>query len=166
MAGSDRSHADSSPMARTIADATDRGIRSARSHDLAGFGEAVDTLVIHAEAARAVHAQLVRELLETAYQDGLDGDDVADVLNRTVSDARRWNAPADPAAVATVLTGALGVTEHPDTSDGATPIPSSGIAAAAILVAADLAADAGFDHGPYLARAVEEIRRAQTVEMP
>ena len=45
-------------------------------------------------------------------------------------------------------------------------IPLAKIVGAAILVAADLAADAEVDHGPYLVRAVEEIRRAQTIEIP
>ena len=162
-----RSPSDWSLMARTVADATDRGIRSARAHDGGDFAEAVEILGVHADAARAVHAHMVRELIETAYQDGLDSDDVADVLTRTVADATGWDAPVDPTAVAVVLTGALGVNEPADPGDAGTPASSaSQVIGAAILVAARLTTDTGVDHGDFLRRAVEEIRRAQTVEMP
>nr|WP_202422099.1 hypothetical protein [Gordonia sp. SID5947] len=154
-------------MARAVAEATDQGIRAARGHDPEGFGEAVHHLETHTDAARAVHAHMVRELLEMSYQDGLSGDDVSDVLTRTVGGAGLWDAPVEPAAVVVVLTGALGVREHSDSDDDpAPPIPQAAIVGAAILVAADLAAAAGIDHEPFLVRAVEEIRRAQTVEMP
>lgn len=154
-------------VARTVAEVTDRGVRAARTHDLDGFGEAVGVLEIHAEVAREVHAHMVRELLETLYQDGLSGDDVSEVLTRTTDDAGLWYAPVDPSAVVVVLTGALGVGEGSVSSDvRPQSIPPAEIIGAAFLVIADLAASAGLEHEPYLVRAVEEIRRAQTVEMP
>ncbi|WAC55547.1 hypothetical protein [Gordonia sp. SL306] len=52
---------------------------------------------------------MVRQLLETQYQDGLSGDDVSEVLTRTVGDAVSWDAPIDPSGVVLILTGALGV---------------------------------------------------------
>lgn len=159
--------ADWSLMAREIATATDRGIRAARRHSSEDFDDCVAQLEKHGEAARAMHAHLVRELLETSYQDGVSGDDVSDVLTRIVDAASRWDAQMDPDAVAAVLLGALGVGESPDADGaGARLIPLAKIVGAAILVAADLAADAEVDHGPYLVRAVEEIRRAQTIEIP
>ncbi|GAB92386.1 hypothetical protein [Gordonia rhizosphera] len=151
--------------ARAIAEATDRGIRAARAHDLDGFGEALEQLEIHPEA-RDVHAHMVRELLETQYQDGVSGEDVSEVLTRAVDDAGDWNAPVDPSAMVVVLTGSLGVVESSDDDGPPTDIPVAQLTGAAIVVIADLAAGAALDHQPYLVRAVEEIRRAQTVEMP
>ncbi|MFW0785181.1 hypothetical protein AAFP35_11715 [Gordonia sp. CPCC 206044] len=154
-------------MARDIAAATDRGITAARSHDSEDLDDAVAQLEKHGDAARGMQAHMVRELLETSYQDGLSGDDVSDVLTRTIAAAARWVASVDPNAVAAVLTGALGVAERPGDSDiAAQPIPIAKIIGAALLVLADLAADAEVDHNPYLVRAVEEIRREQTIEIP
>ncbi|GAA3690758.1 hypothetical protein [Gordonia hankookensis] len=153
--------------ARTVTEASSRGIRAARAHDLEGFTECVEELEPHADAARIVHSHLVRELLETSYQDGLSGEDVSEVLRRTVTGAGGWNVAIDPEAVVTVLTGALGVVEPPEGRDAPAPvIPPTAIIAAAILVAADLAAHMDLDPEPYLGRAVDEIRRAQAVEMP
>ncbi|WHU49363.1 hypothetical protein QNM97_10505 [Gordonia sp. L191] len=165
MASGYRSSADWTAVARVIAEATDRGIGAARTHELEELRDAVEELAIHADAARDVHGHLVRELLETSYQDGLDGDDVAEVLNRTVSATGRWHAEVDPTAVAVVLTGALGVAERPDDGTTSAPTPSD-VVVAALLVAADLASATAVDHGPYVTRAVEELRRAQTVEIP
>ncbi|MDY6810290.1 MAG: hypothetical protein SW127_14950 [Actinomycetota bacterium] len=151
--------------ARTIAEASGRGIRAARTHDLDAFGEAIQQLEIHPEA-REVHAHMVRELLETRFPDGLSGDDLAGVLTHTVDGAGAWDAPVDPAAVVVVLTGSLGVTDSPDSDGAARDIPQPQLHSAAILAIADLAAEAALDHEPYLMRAVEEIRRSQTVEMP
>lgn len=156
-----------SATTRSIATETDRGIRAARTHDLDELVGAVESLGIDADAARIVHAHVVRELLETTYDDGLSSEDISDVLARTVADAGRWNAPADPSSVAVVLTGALGVSDDLGHHDGSGAAPSSAeIITAALLVAALLATTARVDHHAYLVRAVEEIRRAQTVEMP
>ncbi|MEE4025262.1 hypothetical protein V1Y59_19415 [Gordonia sp. PKS22-38] len=152
---------------REIAEATDLGIRAARAADLEGFTDAVEQLHDH-PGAREVHAHMVRELLETTYQDGLSGDDVSEVLTRTIGGSADWQAPVDPSAVVVVLTGALGVAEHADDADRAptTHTPPAELAGAAILVVTDLAKGIAADHRPYLDRAVAEIRRAQTVEMP
>ncbi|WAC55544.1 hypothetical protein [Gordonia sp. SL306] len=167
MANNYTSPAEWSRMARAVAEATDLGIRAARAHDLENFADAVEQLENHTEATRDLHAHMVRELLETQYQDGVSGDDVSEVLTRTVGGAGLWNVPVDPSAVAMVLTVALGVGESSDTSDApATTIPPAEIIGAAILVVADLAASAAIHHEPSLVRAMEEIRRAQTVEMP
>ncbi|WP_124711142.1 hypothetical protein [Gordonia insulae] len=151
--------------ARVIAQATELGIGAARAHDLDGFGEAVKSLELHPEA-RDVHAHMIRELVETQYQDGVSGDDLSEVLTRTARDAGAWNAPVDPSAVVVVLTGSLAVVQRSDDDGPATDIPPARLNGAAVLVIADLAAVAALDHRPYLMRAVEEIRRAQTVEMP
>lgn len=160
-----RAPADWTPTARLVAELTEQGIRSARSHDLDGCQEAVDGLVVHGAIIRGVHAHMMRELLETAYQDGLDGDDVAEVLTRTVADAALWNAPTTHEAIAAVLTGALGVADRPNGATTAVPDPRQ-VIAAVFVVSADLVTLSEVDQGEYVTRAVEEVRRAQTVEMP
>ncbi|MDL9948306.1 hypothetical protein QSJ19_22545 [Gordonia sp. ABSL11-1] len=153
--------------ARAVAEATDAGIRAARTQHIEDFRDAAERLEKHAEVAREVHEHMVRELLETMYQDGLTGDDVSDVLRRTITGAGLWDAQVDPSAVVVVLTGALGVAETSDDRDAGTPdVAPTELIGAAILVMADLLAAGAMDRKDYLLRAVEEIRRAQTVEMP
>ncbi|SKZ43586.1 Uncharacterised protein [Mycobacteroides abscessus subsp. abscessus] len=167
MTGNHKYPAEWSPMAREIATATDRGIRAARSQVSQDFDDAVAQLEKNGDAARLMHSHMVRELLETSYQDGLSGDDVSDVLTRAVASASRWDAPVDPDAVAAVLLGALGVGEQSGVNGAvAQSIPLVKIISAAILVTADLVADAEVDHEPYITRAVGEIRRDQTIEIP
>ena len=167
MARNQRFPAQWSPMAHEIATASDQGISAVRSHDREHFDDAVAQLEKHGDAARAVHAYVIRELLETSFQDGVSGDDVSDVLTRAVASASRWDAPVDPDAVAAVLLGALGVGEQSGVNGAvAQSIPLVKIISAAILVTADLVADAEVDHEPYITRAVGEIRRDQTIEIP
>ncbi len=150
-----------------MAEATDAGILAARAQHIEDFRDAAERLEKHAEVAREVHGHMVRELLETLYQDGLTGDDVSDVLRRTIAGAGLWDAQVDPSAVVVVLTGALGVAEASDDRDaGTTGVAPIELIGAAILVMADLLAAGAMDRKDYLLRAVEEIRRAQTVEMP
>lgn len=153
--------------ARTVAEATDQGVRAARAQDIEDFRDSVGRLEKHAEVAREVHGLMVRELLEALYQDGVSGDDVSEVLRRTITGAGLWDAPVDPSAVVVVLTGALGVAEPDEDGEGrTTAIAAADVVGAAVLVIADLLAAGKIDHKDYLMRAVEEIRRAQTVEMP
>lgn len=164
MTHSDGWPAEWSPRARTIASATDRGIRAAGAQDLDGFTESVEQLEKDSDTARDVHAHLIRELLEMSYQDGLSSDDVSEVLTRTVAGARFWQAPVTASAVAAVLTGALGVgLENQDSVQGPTEYEIIG---AAILIAADLTTSISVEPAPHVLHAVDEIRRAQTVEMP
>ena len=89
------------------------------------------------------------------------------VMTSTSRAAASWTAAASPAAVALVLTGALGVGD----TAGADALPSAGLpdaetTAAALVVITDLTARADVDPMEYVTRAVDEIRRAQTMEMP
>ena len=136
------------------------------SHDREHFDDAVAQLEKHGDAARAVHAYVIRELLETSFQDGVSGDDVSDVLTRTVDTAAQWDVSVPPDSVVAVLIGALGVSERRDDDAAAAAIPLAAIIGAAMLVAAEMATDAAVDHVPYLVRAVDEIHRAQTLEIP
>lgn len=160
------SRSERSPMADRVAQTTGEAIRAARAHDSEAFGAATDLLALHPES-REVHAITLRELLETVFPDGLTGDDVSEVMTSTSRAAASWTAAASPAAVALVLTGALGVGD----TAGADALPSAGLpdaetTAAALVVITDLTARADVDPMEYVTRAVDEIRRAQTMEMP
>ncbi|MDT0222979.1 hypothetical protein [Gordonia sp. AC31] len=160
------SRSDRSSVADRVAQTTGEAIRAARAHDSEAFGAATDLLALHPES-REVHALMLRELLETVFPDGLTGDDVSEVMTSTSRAAASWTSAVSPTAVALVLTGALGVgdTADPDA------LPSAGLldaetTAAALVVITDLTARADVDPMEYVTRAVDEIRRAQTMEMP
>lgn len=154
-----------SPRADKVAQTTGHGIRAAHAHDLEEFGAAVELLALHPES-REVHVLMLRELLETVFPDGLTGDDVSEVMTSTSRTAASWNPAISPAAVALVLTGALGVgdTDNPDARSSG-PLHTE-TTAAALVVITDLAARAEVDPTAYVTRAVAEIHRAQTMEMP
>jgi len=113
------------------------------------------------DAAKAgnVHAEMVRSLLEEVYSDGLTGENVQEVLGRTVRGAE-WLPSVDIAGFVEVLTGALGVTDVYEQSRSR-PRPAH-----ALLVVADLLAVRRSRAETYVRRALAEIHRAQTVEMP
>jgi len=149
---------------REIATATVDALTAVRTESAENFDEAVDTLVdLPYEQVTAVHAGMVRELLEELHPDGLTGEDVQAVLERTVRSGMRWLPSFEPEAVVEVLTGTLGV------SDPHAPRPRiqpRRYLAAGLLVVADLAAARRVAPEPYLRRAIGEIERAETVEMP
>ncbi|AFR49174.1 hypothetical protein [Gordonia sp. KTR9] len=160
------SRIDRSSIADMVAQTTGQAIRAARAYDFEAFDATADLLALHPES-REVHALMLRELLETAFPDGLTGDDVSEVMTTTSRAVASWNSAISPASLALVLTGALGVGDTADSH----ALSSAGLldtetTAAALLVIADLAARAEVDPAAYLTRAVEEIRRAQTMEMP
>ncbi|NLU84639.1 hypothetical protein [Rhodococcus sp. HNM0569] len=149
-------------IAVDTAEATVAAVDAARTADAAAFGDALDVLAdVPHEQVVAVHSGIVRELLETRYADGLATDDVRALLEACVR-AAHWSVDASPHALAAVLTGALGVAE-PDPSDAAVLAPRA-VTAAAVLVVVELSG--GRDVREPLVRALGEIARAETVEMP
>ncbi|KJV01741.1 hypothetical protein [Rhodococcus sp. PML026] len=145
---------------RRIADATVDALAAVVAQDPIAFDEAVE-LLDRSDAAKAgnVHAEMVRSLLEEVYSDGLTGDNVQEVLGRTVRGAE-WLPSVDIAGFVEVLTGALGVTDV-DEQSRSRPRPAH-----ALLVVADLLAIRRSRAETYVRRALAEIHRAQTVEMP
>ncbi|MEU2006239.1 hypothetical protein ACH47B_34130 [Rhodococcus sp. NPDC019627] len=149
-------------VARDIAEAVDTALAAARSSDAAALTEAVAKLAgAPPEQVRVVLAAVVRELLETLHPDGLTGDDVQDVLGRCARAAVLWFPAVPVDAFVSVLTGALGVTEVEEN-----PRSPERVFEAAVLVIADLSATAAVPPTDYLRRALDEIARAETVEMP
>lgn len=145
---------------RRIADATVDALAAVVAQDPIAFDEAVE-LLDRSDAAKAgnVHAEMVRSLLEEVYSDGLTGENVQEVLGRTVRGAD-WLPSVDIAGFVEVLTGALGVTDV-DEQSRSRPRPAH-----ALLVVADLLAVRRSRAEMYVRRALAEIHRAQTVEMP
>lgn len=148
--------------ARAIANAVDAAVRAARAADEPAFTAAIADLAdLPADQVGAVLAAIVRELLETAHPDGLTGDDVRAVLEAVVRATVPWHPGLDVAAVIATLTGALGVDDatEPDA-------PPTDVRPAAVLLIAHLAERTGVAAGAAIGRAIGEIARAETVEMP
>lgn len=145
---------------RRIADATVDALAAVVAQDPIAFDEAVE-LLDRSDAAKAgnVHAEMVRSLLEEVYSDGLTGENVQEVLGRTVRGAE-WLPSLDIAGFVEVLTGALGVTDV-DEQSRSRPRPAH-----ALLVVADLLAVRKGKAETYVRHALAEIHRAQTIEMP
>ena len=148
------------PTVRAIAGATDDAIGSARAKAKDAFVEAIEKLSSedHVQVA-AIHAEMVRSLLEELHPDGLTGEDVQDALSSAVRSAVEWYPDLDVHGFVEVLTGALGV------SDTEEKRPSPG-AEHAVLILADLLVRRSAAADGYIRSAVAEIRRAQTMEMP
>lgn len=145
---------------RKIADATNDALAAVAARDSVAFDDAVE-LLGRSDSAQAghVHAEMVRTLLEEVYSDGLTGENVQEVLGRTVRSAD-WLPNLDIAGFVEVLTGALGVADT-DEQSRSRPRPAH-----AVLVVADLLAVRRGRAETYLRRALAEVHRAETIEIP
>lgn len=150
--------------AKDIASATDAAVTTAREGAAEPFAEATGALLaVDPDQVRSVHSAMVRELLEDVHPDGLTGEAVQAVLERCARGAAEWVPSLDVGALAVVLTGSLGLTDYDeDTHRVGWPV----ILPHALLVIADLLAVAQAPADGYLRRAIGEIARAETVEMP
>lgn len=147
--------------ARAIASTVEAAVAAARATDAPVFDEMVAELAqLPSDQVDAVLAAVVRELLETAHPDGLTGDDVRDVLNAVVRGAAAWQTRLDATAVVGALTGALGIDESDPHH------PPTGLQGAAILLIDHLATRTRVPVTDAIGRAVAEIARAETIEMP
>lgn len=149
---------------RQIASATDAALVAARNGSSDDFGDALDDLTgLPYETVTAVHAGMVRELFEELHPDGLTGEDVQAVLTRAVRDGLRWLPSMQPDAVVAVITATLGVQDTEATGPRITP---DQYLTAGLLVLADLLAARKAAPAAYLRRAIAEIERSETMEMP
>ncbi|MFD6856344.1 hypothetical protein ACFWB0_08735 [Rhodococcus sp. NPDC060086] len=149
-------------ITRRVATTTDAALGAARTEAVPAFDEALDELIaLPYEQVTAVHAAMLRELLEELHPDGLTGEDVQRVLERALRNGMRWLPSLQPDAVVAVLTGTLGVHD-----DEAPKVRPGDYLTAGLLVLADLLAARTSAPGPYLRRAVAEIERSETMEMP
>ncbi|WP_036373296.1 hypothetical protein [Micromonospora sp. ATCC 39149] len=125
--------------AREIARAATDAVAAARARDPEAYDEAADRLAA-TDRSGLVLGAVVRLLLEETHPDGLDGDDVRQVLESCVRGAASWQLDVDPHLVLVLLAGALGVY---DPSDDATPPDPATLARHAPLLLADLLAATG-----------------------
>ncbi|SNT52183.1 hypothetical protein [Rhodococcoides kyotonense] len=145
---------------RTIATATDDALAAATGQQADAFADAIESLASEDPAqVGLIHAEMVRSLLEELHPDGLTGEDVQDALTRTVRSAAAWNPSVDVDGFVEVLTGALGVADTEERRPR--PRPEH-----AVLLIADLLVRRKSPAQVYLRRAVAEVQRAQTMEMP
>lgn len=151
-------------ITREIAEGSVVALTAVREESRPRFDEAVEVLVaLPYEQVTAVHSGMARELFEELHPDGLAGEDVQAVLESVVRRGVRWVPSLDPDAVVAVLTGTLGV--HDPDEKRPRIVPGRYITAG-VLVLAELVAARRCDPRPYLTRAVGEIERAETMEMP
>jgi hypothetical protein len=154
--------------ARPIAAAALAAVAAARNQDKDALAEAADDLAaLDPGQVGLILGTTVRVLLEDLHPDGLDGDDVRTVLERSVRASAVWEADVDPHVVLVLLAGALGVYED----DGVPQPKPESLARHAALLMADLiggaplpASGAGADDervAAYLTAALREIERAQ-----
>lgn len=104
----------------------------------------------------------VQGLLERRFPDGLDSDDVDQLVEHTLRSAA-WYPKIDHDSLVRVIVGALGVTEIDDEErqvDGMTIIAHSLVLLADQLSGVHDGVRALVDHG------LRELHRAQTQEMP
>lgn len=158
-------------------------VAAAAAHDADGLDGASEALAaMDPEMVRSVLGHALVGALQATNPGGLDGDEVAAVLTATVERSAPW-WPVDPEAVLAVLLGALGA--HVEDAE---PLEARDVAVHAALVVVevltsrcasgpggaatadaagaddDRAVIAGYD--VHLHAAVDELERAQSVEMP
>lgn len=145
---------------RTIAGATDDALTAARDTDTEKFHDAVEILEsADPHQVASVHAEIVRSILEDLHPDGLTGEDVQAALEKTVRSAGGWLPTLEVAGFVDVLTGALGVADQEDEPRAKPRVEHALLIIGAVAGTKVVAAD-------YVLRAVGEIARAQTIEMP
>ncbi|MEV0001396.1 hypothetical protein AB0H28_03785 [Micromonospora sp. NPDC050980] len=143
--------------AREIAVTATEAVDAARARDAGAYRPAVERLAA-ADRAGLVLGGVVRLLLEEGHPDGLDGDDVRQVLERCVRAAATWWPEVDPHVLLVLLAGALGVYDPGD--DDSPPGPAA-VARHAPLLVADLLAVTGRPFADCLTAAFTEVARTE-----
>jgi len=147
--------------ARPIAAAAVAAVAAARNRNGDALAEAAgDLAALDAGQVGLILGTTVRVVLEEMHPDGLDGDDVRNILEHCVRTAVDWQADIDPHVVFLLLAGALGVQD-----ESAEPPPKPEVLArhAAVLMADLLGESAAGDErmAEYLTKGLLEIERAQ-----
>jgi hypothetical protein len=142
--------------ARPVASAATAAVHAARRREREAFDDAVAGLAALDPATTGlILGTAVRLRLEETHPDGLDGEAVRGVLERSVRSALGWQRDVDPHVMLLLLAGALGVT---DEDDAAPPKPDV-LARHAALLLADLTGERPIE--PTLTAALDEIARTQ-----
>jgi len=142
--------------ARAIAVAASDAV-AAREHNRDRFGVAVETLA-GTEGSGLVLGAVVRLLLEELHPDGLDSDDIRQVIENCLRAAAAWQPSVDPHTVLVLLTGALGI--HDQDEQAPPPTPAS-LARHTALLVADLLTATPRPLAWYLTATFAEIERTE-----
>ncbi|MGI4896417.1 MAG: hypothetical protein ACRYF3_15020 [Janthinobacterium lividum] len=152
--------ADPSVLTKTLTIAVD----AAHAEQLRAFGDGVDALArFDADQFRSILGWVLHGALEELHPDGLDADDLRDVVSRIATRTSGWWPEVNPQVLVVVLTGAFG--EHPEPED-VPRLPHDVVVAHSVLVLDDLVAATGRPLARHLVPALAEVRRAETMEMP
>lgn len=143
--------------AREIAAAATEAVEAARARDTEAYDLSTARLAA-AERSGLVLGSVVRLLLEEVHPDGLDSDDVRQVLEHCVRAAAQWRPDVDPHVVLVLLAGALGVY---DPGEDDSPPDAVVLARHAPLLVADLLAVTGRPVEGCLGAAFAEIERTE-----
>ena len=143
--------------ARPIAAAASDAVAAARQRDVEAFAHAIGVLgALDAAQVGLVLGTAMRLIMEDLHPDGLDGDDVRQVLTDSVRSAAAWQADVDPHVLLIVIAGALGVHDRDEQNE---PPKPDVLARHAALLLDHLLGSRPLDG--YLNRAAYEIERTQ-----
>jgi hypothetical protein len=153
------------PAGRAIARAVTALVGAAAARDPAALRAGCAALRGCDEVAAAdlLH-RLTLGLVERAFPDGLDADDIQALFDEVAAGAAGWLTGLDPMAVLVVVAGTLSIHPPPDA-----PQPSldqDALPIACALVVDCLLVRLSARLAPELARAFDELRVAQTMELP
>ncbi|HTZ42953.1 MAG TPA: hypothetical protein VMB79_03760 [Jatrophihabitans sp.] len=140
---------------------------AAAERDPARFAEAAAALAALEPAQLSiVQAGVIRQLLEVVHPDGVDSTDARQLLADTSRAGAAWWPHTAPDAVLVVLLTSLGVAEAETPWLGAQAPRVGALAAHASLLIAELAGRQAEPLAGFVDRALGEIQRAETMEMP
>jgi hypothetical protein len=150
--------------ARSIATVLAAAVVVARGAEADAYRVASAELAgLNGEQLGLVAGETVRLMLEDAYPDGLDAEDLRDTLELCVRAALPWYPELDPTALGTLLAGALGVHE----ADGQPlPLPPDAAAGHAPLLLAELSRGTSHPFPVYLRAALDGIATNQVMDLP
>lgn len=153
------------PSGRLLRDAVTAAVVAARVRDRDALRDACARLRDCDDVlTRDVLHRLTLGLIEQAFPDGLDAADIRGLLTDVLRPAAAWLPGLDSHAVVVVLAGALSVQE----TDGDRPVSPAGDAlpVACALMVDHLLRQLDLRVESELARAIDELRTSQTMEMP
>ena len=148
--------------AQELVTAVQAAVAAAQAADSIALDEAMGPLArVDPGALSVVLGELTRDLFERALPDGLDADDVGQVLHDVQRGTTLWHAPLDLEVMLVVLSDSLGVVLVEETPRRAEVVLRHGV-----LLTAHLLSRTGEPLPNALDRSLAELHRAQTMEMP
>lgn len=150
------------PSGRAIRDAVTAAVAAVANQDPAALHDAGARLRAGDELqARDVLHVLTLGLIEQAFPDGLDGDDVRTLLSDVLRPTAAWLPDLDSHSVVLVLAGTLAVLD-PD----APPAGTEAVVIAYALAVNHLLGMLEVPLNAELARTFDTIRTSQTMDLP